>query len=97
ADAGLRREMDHDLGLRLGNLLGNKLRVFEHRFPRRKAGKSREGLMTPPFEGDIVIGGEAVETDDGVALGKETLRQVESDEARRPGNEEAHVGAVSFR
>src|SRR5262249_29563246 len=97
ADARLRREMDDDLGLRLGHLLGGELRVLEHHFPRREACKLRESLMTPPLEGKVVIRREAVESDDGVALGEETLRQVESDEASGPGNEEAHTGAVSFR
>src|SRR5262249_52927365 len=45
ADAGLRREMDDDLGLRLGHLLSGELRVLEHHLARRKAGKSREYLV----------------------------------------------------
>src|SRR5258705_4496274 len=88
--ARLRGEMKHHVGTGLGDKVGEQPRVLDHGFAAHKGGRARELLVRAPLEIGIVVGGQAVDTEDTVSVREQTLRQVKTDEACRSGNEEAH-------
>src|SRR5262245_36965098 len=97
AHARLGGEVEHDIGVGLGDQACECVGVLELRFACQEAFRSRELLVAAALEIGIVVGCEAVDAEDGVSIGKQALRQMETDEACRAGNKKAHTSAADLK
>ena len=90
ADAGLGGEIDHRIGLDLGEEGRDAVAVGEVDLRVAVAGLGLEVGQAGGLQRRVVVGVEVVEAHDLVAARQQPARQVEADEAGRAGDENAH-------
>ncbi len=87
ANAGLRSEMDDDIGSKVVDHLVQKRVILQQPLCSAKGCVLEQGLMPPLFKADVVIIGHAIEAVNRIALRQQQTSQVEADKSRGPGNE----------
>ena len=90
AHPGLRRQIDHPLGLVLGKNLGQRRPIFQTGPKVGKAGMRLQPGQPRLFQGHVVIIVEVVVADDLIAALQQPQRQGRADKACAAGNQDFH-------
>ena len=97
ANPGLGREV-HD-GLRFERRAdgGQRGVILQHEDGVLEARVAFEDVAASLFQVDVIVGGEAVDAEDLMAVAEQAQRQMEADEARRAGDQNTHVPSSNHR
>ena len=88
--AGLGGEVDDDVGRRRTDAFGEARAIFQHHDLGVELRKGAQDLVSSPLKSLIVVGRDAVDADDCMALGQQAMGHMEADETGGACNQIAH-------